>query len=63
MSGDGIQLLLRDRGEVHRFPVFQAELTQPHPGVDLIDYRIFGPSFHFIPPPTPYFQDLTITKA
>ena len=53
MGGDGIPLLLRNRGEVHGPLVFPAQFTQPDPGVDLINDRMLGPRFHLFCPPAP----------
>ena len=43
VSGDGIPLLRRNRGEIHRPLVFPAQISQPDPGVDLVDDRVLGP--------------------
>ena len=43
MRGDGIPLLRRNRGEIHRPLVFPAQISEPDPGVDFINNRVLGP--------------------
>ena len=45
-GGDAIPLLRRHRTQVQRLLVFPAKITQPDPGVDLIDDRMLGPGAH-----------------
>ncbi len=50
-GGNGIPLRLRYRAEIYWSLVFPAEFTQPHPGIDLVNDRIFGPGFHLLTSP------------
>jgi hypothetical protein len=47
----GIPLLFWNGGEIHGPFIFLAQLTQPHPRVDLIDDGMLGPGLHlfFLP--------------
>jgi len=47
MKRDGIPLLLRNRGEIRRLPIFPAQLSQPDPSVDLENNRMPGLCSHF----------------
>ncbi|MCG3776005.1 MAG: hypothetical protein JW395_2854 [Nitrospira sp.] len=49
VSSKGVPFLIGNRGQGHGLPVCPAQLTQPDPGVDLIDDRIFPPGLHPLP--------------
>ena len=46
LIGDGIPLLLRDRGEIQAPLVLAAQIIQPHPRVHFVDDRMPGPGLH-----------------
>ena len=50
----------RYRGEIYRSLVFPAQFTQPDPGVDFIDDRMFRPWVHFFTSPA---SEAPFTKA
>ena len=47
-GGDRVPLLLRHRGRDRRPLVFPAQITQPDPGVDLVDDGMLGPGLHLL---------------
>ena len=48
LIGDGIPLLIRDRGEIQAPLVLAAQIIQPYPRVHFVDDRMPGPGLHFL---------------